>query len=82
MDEIKLNIISESGKRLSDLMKSKRITNKMLAEMSGVTISRISQHRSGVHLMSLYDAVQVAAALKTTIDYLSAIDMYIAAKNK
>lgn len=64
----------EFGKRLKNLRKEKRLTQKQLAAMLGVRHSVISFYEVGDRIPSVEVIIKLAAALHVSSDYLLGIE--------
>ena len=58
------------SKRLAEVLKEKRLSQKDLAELSGVTTSSLSPWLKGTTEPKIYGVAQIAKALNISIDYL------------
>ena len=64
----------EFGKRLKNLRKEKRLTQKQLAAMIGVRHSVISFYEVGDRIPSVEVIIKLSAALHVSSDYLLGIE--------
>ena len=69
MREPELNT-SEVGKRIMERRKMMRLTQKALAEKSGLTAQCISFAESGKRAMQSHALVKIASALGVSVDYI------------
>lgn len=66
--------MKSTGERIKTLLKEKKMTQKQLAELSGVTESAISHYIKGDRIPSGVASVNIAYALSTTVNYISVKD--------
>ena len=59
------------GKRLTELMENKHVSNSKLAEILGVKSQAISGYRSGSREPDIDSLITIARHLETSIDYLT-----------
>lgn len=62
--------MKSTGERIKVLLKEKKMTQKQLAELSGVTESALSHYIKGDRIPSGVASVNVAYALSTTVNYI------------
>ena len=62
--------MKSTGERIKVLLKEKKMTQKQLAELSGVTESALSHYIKGDRIPSGVASVNVAYALNTTVNYI------------
>lgn len=62
--------MKSTGERIKALLKEKKITQKQLAELSGVTKSALSHYIKGDRIPSGVVSADLAYALKTTVNYI------------
>ena len=62
--------MKSTGERIKSLLKKKRMTQKQLAELSGVTESALSHYIKGDRIPSGVASVNIASALSTTVNYI------------
>lgn len=60
------------GKRVQKLRKSKHISQELLAEMAGLSLSYVSYIERGVKCMSVETLIKIANSLEATPDYILA----------
>lgn len=58
------------GKRIQRLRKSKHISQELLAEMIGLSLSYVSYIERGIKFMSIETLIKIANALEVTPDYI------------
>lgn len=66
--------MKSTGERIKTLLKEKKMTQKQLAELSGVTESALSHYIKGDRIPSGVESVNVAYALSTTVNHISGKD--------
>ena len=62
--------MKSTGERIKALLKKKKMTQKQLAELSGVTESALSHYIKGDRIPSGVASVNVAYTLSTTVNYI------------
>lgn len=62
--------MKSTGERIKALLKEKKITQKQLAELSGVTKSALSHYIKGDRIPSGVVSANIAYVLKTTVNYI------------
>ena len=62
--------MKSTRERIKTLLKEKKMTQKQLAELSGVTESALSHYIKGDRIPSGVTSVNVAYALSTTVNYI------------
>ena len=62
--------MKSTGERIKSLLKKKKMTQKQLAELSGVTESALSHYIKGDRIPSGVASVNVAYTLSTTVNYI------------
>lgn len=62
--------MKSTGERIKALLKKKKMTQKQLAELSGVTESALSHYIKGDRIPSGVASVNVAYVLSTTVNYI------------
>lgn len=60
------------GKRIQRLRKGKHISQELLAEMIGLSLSYVSYIERGIKFMSIETLIKIANALEVTPDYILA----------
>ncbi|MBQ8208126.1 MAG: helix-turn-helix transcriptional regulator [Clostridia bacterium] len=63
-------VIIDMGKRITELRKSKKISQEELAERSGVTAQTISSAERGLKALRPANLLNICKALDTSSDYL------------
>ena len=66
--------MKSTGERIKALLNEKKMTQRQLAELSGVTESAISHYIKGDRIPSGVASVNIACALSTTVNYISGKD--------
>lgn len=61
------------GKRIKDLIDAKKITQKALAEETGISESSLSRIVNGDNLPDIEEAVTIAEALEVPLDYIAGV---------
>lgn len=62
--------MKSTGEHIKALLKEKKMTQKQLAELSGVTESALSHYIKGDRIPSGVASVNVAYALNTTVNHI------------
>ena len=62
--------MKSTGEHIKALLKEKKMTQKQLAELSGVTESALSHYIKGNRILSSVTSVNVAYSLSTTVNYI------------
>ena len=62
--------MKSTEERIKTLLKEEKMTQKQLAELSGVTESAVSHYIKGDRIPSGVASVNIAYALSTTINYI------------
>lgn len=62
--------MKSTGERIKALLKEKKMTQRQLAELSGMTESALSHYIKGERIPSGVASVNVAYALSTTVNYI------------
>ena len=62
--------MKSTGERIKTLLKEEKMTQKQLAELSGVTESALSHYIKGDRIPSGVVSENVAYALSTTVNYI------------
>lgn len=68
--EVENDKMKSTGERIKALLNEKKMTQRQLAELSGVTESAISHYSKGDRIPSGVASVNIAYALSTTINYI------------
>ncbi len=58
------------GERIKKIRKSKKLTQKMLADKVGTSICVISKWETGERYMNSFNLINICEALKVSADYL------------
>ena len=58
------------GKRLKTLRKQNKLTQKQVAERTGLAVSAISSYESGARFPTYYTLIKLASMYHVTCDYL------------
>lgn len=61
--------MKSTGERIKTLLKEEKMTQKQLAELSGVTESALSHYIKGDRIPSGVVSANIAYALRTTVNY-------------
>lgn len=62
--------MKSTGERIKTLLKEEKMTQKQLAELSGVTESALSHYIKGDRISSGVISANIAYALRTTVNYI------------
>lgn len=62
--------MKNTGERIKALLNEKKMTQRQLAELSGVTESALSHYIKGDRIPSGVASVNIAYALSTTVNYI------------
>ena len=62
--------MKSTGERIKTLLKEEKMTQKQLAELSGVTESALSHYIKGDRIPSGVVSANIAYALRTTVNYI------------
>ena len=68
--EVENDKMKSTGERIKALLKEKKMTQRQLAELSGMTESALSHYIKGERIPSGVASVNVAYALSTTVNYI------------
>lgn len=62
--------MKSTGERIKTLLKEEKMTQKQLAELSGVTESALSHYIKGDRIPSGVVSANIAYTLRTTVNYI------------